>query len=199
MASPKIEATAKENNDELKTLIVQEIQNCRGVLNFVRLEWQNMKQQEDNIVKVEKKRLDEAHKPIKQQECTYNEVKKLLEILRTNHSVQLVHDTLLVEQKNEAFLIEESFNAIKIPRVKLGEENSRRTQVSKTVFERETRTLERIITKLQQMAETAGIFLDDVIIVEQNTSGFTNTAENVRLSPAARSRHFDAVIAQGTP
>ncbi|EUC37875.1 hypothetical protein COCCADRAFT_1319 [Bipolaris zeicola 26-R-13] len=199
MASPKIEATAKENNDELKTLIVQEIQNCRGVLNFVRLEWQNMKQQEDNIVKVEKKRLDEAHKPIKQQECTYNEVKKLLEILRTNHSVQLVHDTLLVEQKKEAFLIEESFNAIKIPRVKLREENSRRTQVSKTVFERETRTLERIITKLQQMAETAGIFLDDVIIVEQNTSGFTNTAENVRLSPAAWSRHFDAVIAQGTP
>lgn len=115
-----------------------------------------------------------------------------------------MHNALLVEQKKEALLIEESFHAIKTAKAKLREENLCRAQASTAAYERETRILEGMIVKLQQVAEMAGILLDDAITVEQNTIGFTNSAENFQLSrpallfPAAWLSRLDAVLAQAT-
>lgn len=87
MDSPTTEATAEENNDELKTLIIQEIRNCKDALKLTNLEWQKMKEQEASVVEAEKNALDEAHERIKQQECTYEETNKLFKTLPTKHSV----------------------------------------------------------------------------------------------------------------
>ncbi|KAF5848928.1 hypothetical protein GGP41_010102 [Bipolaris sorokiniana] len=189
MDSPTTEATAEENNDELKTLIIQEIRNCKDALKLTNLEWQKMKEQEASVVEAEKNALDEAHERIKQQECTYEETNKLFKTLPTKH---------------KALLIEESFHAIKTAKAKLREENLCRAQASTAAYERETRILEGMIVKLQQVAEMAGILLDDAITVEQNTIGFTNSAENFQLSrpallfPAAWLSRLDAVLAQAT-
>ncbi|EUC47422.1 hypothetical protein COCMIDRAFT_3674 [Bipolaris oryzae ATCC 44560] len=201
MESPTTEAATEENNDELKTLIVQDIRNCRDALKFTRVQWQKMKEYENSVFEGEKNGLDEAHERIKQQECIFNETSKLLKTLPTNHSVQLVHNALLLEQKKEALLIEESFNAIKMIKVKLREENSRRAQNSRAAFEREIRRLETMIGNLQQIAEMAGIFLDDTIIVEQTTFGYANPGENFQpsrpalISPAAWLSRLDAILA----
>jgi hypothetical protein len=171
MASPTVNVITEDRNKELETLIKRELQSCKHGLKKARLEWEKMKKLEDGASEADKEALDEAHKRIKQQESIYNERDKLLKALPTNHKVTLVHNDLLVEHKKEALLMEESFNAIKIAKVRLYKERLRRTEMTRAAHEREIRAFERAIPKLRQVAEMICIFLGDVTTMDLDPLG----------------------------